>query len=131
MKNQTLRLSMLNKKYFPNLGFVILLTTVIASILFIRWVFTPFSYEEANYEENLGHRLTKEGKYKEASKHFLNAAKIDDNNISVSRRYRCAATTSSNDAHKIKYYKLALKYNPNNQNAKEPLSVLLKNEKNQ
>lgn len=114
-----------NKKYLPNLGFIILFITLLSSALFVKWVLDPFSYERAAYEEQRGHQLAKEGKGKQASKHFLTAAQIEDNNLSTSRRYRCAGTTSSNTEDKIKYFELALKYNPNNENAKNELKLLL------
>ena len=63
-----------NKKYLPSLGFITLLVTVVSSILFIKWLLGPMSYEKAASEEQLGHQLAKEGKSKEASKHFLIAA---------------------------------------------------------
>jgi len=108
---------MLNKKYFPSLGFIILSITVACSILFVNWALGPLGYEKASYEEKLGHQLAKEGKVKEASKHFLISAKITDDPISTSRRYRCVASTSRSTEDKIKYFKLALKYNPKNKNA--------------
>lgn len=113
---------MLNKKYLPSLGFMVLLVTVVSSGLFIRWALGPLSYEKAQIEETKGHQLTKDGKYEEASKFFLKAAKIEDNPISTSRRYRCAGTTAKVEEDKIKYYQLALKFNPNNQNAKRELA---------
>ena len=116
---------MLNKKYLPSLGFVILSITIISSVLFVRWALGPLSYEKAAHEEQLGHQFAKEDKAKEASTHFLNAAKIEDDNVSTSRRYRCAGSTASNEEDKIKYFKLSLKYNSNNKNAKNGLKLLL------
>ena len=114
---------MQSKKNLPSVGFVILVITIIFSILFINWALGPLSYEEAQIEETKGHQLAKEGKNKEASNHFLNAAKIEDDNVSTSRRYRCAGTTASDKKDKINYYQLALKYNPNNENAKRELAL--------
>lgn len=113
---------MRSNKYLPSLGFVILTLTIICSILFIKWVVEPLSYEEAQIEEQKGHESAKNGNLKEASKHFLIAAKIDDDNISTSRRYRCAGSTSSKKSDKIEYFTLALKYNPNNEIAKKGLT---------
>lgn len=116
---------MLSKRYLSSLDFVILLVTAVSSALFIMWALVgPFNYEKAAYEEQLGHQLAKKGKAKEASKHFLIAAKITDDNVSTSRRYRCAGSTSASDKDKIKYFRLALKFNPNNQNAIRGLKPL-------
>ena len=117
---------MLNKKYLPSLGFLILLLTIIGSGLFIKWAMGPLSYEKAQQEETLGHQYAKDGKAAEAAKHFLNAAKIQDDNVSRSRRYRCAGSTTANEEQKIKYYKLALKYNPNNKIAIRELKPYLR-----
>lgn len=114
------------KKYLPSLGFTILLITIISSALLLRWVLEPLSYQKAMALELKGHELTREGKYKKASYYFLKAASIKDDNISRSRRYRCAGTTAQNPADKKAYFKLALKYNKNNQNAKNALKLLQK-----
>lgn len=116
---------MFNKNYFSSLGFLILSITIILSILFVKWAFYPLSHEKAEQEEQLGHHYLKDRKAVEALKHFLNAARIEDDNISRSRRYRCVGSTSFNKEDKKKYYNLALKYNPNNQNAKNELKLLL------
>ncbi len=113
-----------NKKYLPSLGFITLLVTVVSSILFIKWVLGPISYEKAASEELLGHQLTKAGNTKEALKHFLTAARITDVKDKTSRRYRSAATVSTSRKDKIKYFQLALKYNPKNKNAKNGLKLL-------
>ncbi len=120
------RSNMLNRKYLPSFGFVILLTTIVCSVLFIRWALGPLSYEEAAYEEKRGHQLAREGKAKKALRHFLAAAKAEDNNMSKSRQYRCAGSTSSDKEDKIKYFRLALKYNPKNENALHQLSLIKK-----
>ena len=114
----------LNKKYMPSLGFVILLVTIISSTLFIRWALSPLSYEKAMMLEQKGHKFAKEGKNKKASEYFLDSAQIMDDNSSTSRRYRCAGSTTSNEDDKIEYFRLSLKYNPNNKNAKESLAKL-------
>jgi len=116
----------LNRRYLPSLGFIILLTTIISTTIFINWIFSPFNYEKAMILEQKAHRLTKDGKLKEASKYFLKSAKIKDDNISTSRRYRCVGSTTQNIEAKIKYFKLALKYNPNNRSAKLNLNRYLK-----
>lgn len=72
----------------------------------------------------MGHDLAKKGLSEEASKHFLIAAEIKDDNISTARRYRCAGTTALDKYDKIKYFKLALKFNPNNINAKSALAEI-------
>jgi len=118
---------MLNKKYLPSLGFIILVMTVVSSGLFIKWAIGPLSYERAKLEEKLGHQLAKEGKNIEAAKHFLKAAEIETDNISRSRQYRCVGSTSTSLEDKIKYFKLSLKYNPNNGNALLGLKNLYKN----
>ena len=110
------------KKYMPSLGFVILLVVVISSTLFIGWAISPLSYEKALILEKKGHKFAKEGETTKASEYFLDSAKIKDDNISTSRRYRCAGSTASSENDKIKYFKLSLKYNPNNKNAKESLA---------
>jgi len=112
----------LDKKYIPTLGFFILLSTIIGATLFIEWALEPFGYEVAMDYEQKGHQLAAQGKLKESSKYFLKAAKIEDDNNSTSRRYRCAGSTASNIEDRIRYFKLALKYNPNNKNAKYELS---------
>jgi len=116
----------LNKKYIPSLGFFILFTTIVGTILFINWALEPFGYEVAlNYEQK-GNQLAAQGKSKEASTYFLKAANIEDDKNSTSRRYRCAGTTSIKRSDKIKYFKLSLQYNPHNKNAKYELSLLSK-----
>lgn len=123
------RQNMLSKRYLPNLGFIILLTTILGSILFVRWSFEPLRDGKIAYkagkDEHLGYQLASEGNYEEASKHFLTAAKLEYDNISISRLYRCAGSTSANKEDKKKYFNLALKYNPNNQNAKRALKMLM------
>ena len=109
------------KKFLPSSGFVMLFSTIIFVVFFIRWVFQPPSYEKAMLLEQKAHHLTKNGKLKKAKNYFLAAAKLKDDNISTSRRYRCVASVSSDATQKIKYAKLALKYNPDNQNAKNEL----------
>lgn len=116
---------MFNKNYFSSFGFLILSITIILSGLFVKWALCPLNHEKAEQEEQLGHQYLKERKPVEALKHFLNAARIEDDNISRSRRYRCVGSTSFNKEDKKKYYNLALKYNPNNQNAKNELKLLL------
>lgn len=116
---------MLSKEYLPNLGFIIVFTTILVSVLFVKWAFCPLSYGKAEQEEQLGHQYLKDKKPAEALKHFLNAAKFEDDNISRSRRYRCAGSTSFNKEDKKRYYNLALKYNPNNQNAIYELKLLM------
>lgn len=76
-----------------------------------------------DYEQK-GHQLASQGRLDEASKYFLKAAEIEDDKNSTSRRYRCAGSTAINRGNKIKYFKLALKYNPNNKNAKYELKML-------
>lgn len=111
---------MLSKKYSPNLGFTILFTAIFCCVLFVGWILESLSYEKAKDNEQKARQLL------EASKYFLTAAQLDDDNINISRRYRCAGTTTCfNNEDKIKYYKLALKYNPNNKNAKNELKSLL------
>lgn len=119
----------LNKKYLPNLGFVILLTILMASGIFINWALTPLSFEQAQKFEAKAHIFTKDGNLKNAKKYFLAAAKLKDDDISTSRRYRCAGTVSKIKEDKIRYYKLSLKYNPNNKNAKSELARYIKPEK--
>lgn len=102
-----------------------LFATFLFTGIFFKWALGPFKYEKAHAEEKLGHQLAKKGKAAEASKHFLAAAQIEDDNISTSRRYRCAASTSQNENDKIKYFLLALKYNPDNKIAKLALNPLL------
>ncbi len=114
------------RKYLPSLGFVILFVTIVFCFLFVNWALGPLSYEKAQYEEQKGHQLTQEGKYAEASTHFLRAAEIEDDNISRSRRYRCAGTTSADMTDKIKYFELALKFNPENGNALHELERINK-----
>ncbi len=117
---------MLNKKYTPNFGLVILLITLIASVFLIDWAInSPYNYEKAIQEEQLGKKLAKEGNNKEAFEHFLKAAKTSDDNIDKSRCYRCTATTSSTKEDKIKYFKYALALNENNIEAKNGLKKLL------
>lgn len=114
---------MLSKKYLPNIGFIIFIVTIISSILFVKWaIFFPFAYEKAAWEEQKAHWFFKNGKIKKAHKYFLAAAQIKDDDISTSRRYRLAGSTSSSYKNKIKYFKLALKYNSNNKNAKDELN---------
>ncbi len=115
---------MFNRKYLPSLGFVVLISTIICGILFIRWALSPLDFEKAKYEERLGNKLVSKGKNKDALRHFLTAARIKDDNVSTSRRYRLAANASSNEDMKIKHYKLSLRYNKNNKNAKEGLKKL-------
>jgi len=112
---------MLSKRYLPSLGFIILLTTIMSSSFFIKWALEPFGYEKAIIEEQKGHQLAASGNLKEACKHFLSAAKTKDDKISTSRRYRCAGSTSKIQKDKIKYFRLALEYNPNNETAKKEL----------
>ena len=114
----------LNKKHIPSLGFFILFTTIVGSTIFINWALEPFGYEVAMDYEQKGHQLAAQGKLEESSKYFLKAAKIEDDKNSTSRRYRCAGSTTTNKNDKIEYFKLALKYNPNNKNAKYELKVL-------
>ncbi len=112
---------MLSKKYLPSLGFVILLTTILGSSFFVKWALEPLGYEKAIIEEQKGHQLAAAGNLKEACKYFLSAAKTEDDKISTSIRYRCAVSTSKIQTDKINYFRLALKYNPNNETAKKEL----------
>ncbi len=116
----------LNRKYKPSLGFFILSFTIVSSTFFINWVLEPFGHEIAMDYEQRANKLTAEGKLEDASKYFLRAAEIEDDKNNTSRRYRCAGTTALNKEDKIKYFKFALKYNPNNKNAKYELSLLCK-----
>ncbi len=115
-----------NSKYFPSIGFLVFLITIIASMLFVNWALSPMGFEKANIEEQLGHELAKQGKPQDAFEHFLLAASFDDDDLNRSRRYRCAGSTSIDINEKRKYFNLALKYNPNNENAKKGLQPLLK-----
>jgi hypothetical protein len=117
---------MFTKEYLPSFGFVVLSIALVFSCLFTGWVLSPLDYEKAQYEEQKGHQLTKAGKLQEASMHFLSSAEFEANNLVRSRRYRCAGTTSLNMEDKIKYLRLALKFNPNNKNAKKELAPLFK-----
>jgi len=115
----------LNKKYFPSYGFIILFITLSGAVYFVNWALEPFSYEKAMNYEQKGHKFAANGNLKESSKYFLKAAEIEDDKKSTSRRYRCAGTTSQTKIQKIKYFKLALKYNPENKIAKNELNKLL------
>lgn len=117
------------KKLFSYFGFVTLLATISLTLFFIKWLYSPYSYEKAQIMENKAHQLTAKGKLKQASEYFLASARLDDDNISTSRRYRCAGSTSQVLSDKLKYYKLALKYNPDNQNAKNELKHFTKEDK--
>ncbi len=98
--------------------------------MFGSWALGPLPLERAMIVEQLGHELASQGRNKEASRQFLIAAQMEDDAVITSRRYRCVATTSTTDSDKIKYYQLALKYNPGNVNAKVPLEQLLEKEDN-
>lgn len=117
------------KKLLSYFGFVTLLTTILLTLFFIKWIYSPYSYEKAQIMEDKAHQLTAKGELKLASEYFLKSAKINDTNINISRRYRCAGSTSQVVDDKVKYYKLALKYNPNNQNAKNELKHFIKEDK--
>lgn len=116
-----------NKKYLPTTGFVVLLITIILATVIMKWALGPLSYEKAAKLESKAHSLVKKGEAEKASRYFLESAKIDDDKISISRRYRCAGSTTSSEVDKINYFRLALKHNPNNKNAKESLEKLSQN----
>jgi hypothetical protein len=117
---------MLNKPSLPSAGFILCVLTLGLVLLFGSWALGPLPLERAKIAEQLGHELGSQGRNKEASRQFLIAAQIEDDAVSTSRRYRCAGTTSTTDSDKIKYYRLALKYNPDNVNARTALDMLLK-----
>ncbi len=111
----------LNKKYFPSLGFILLLVTISATSLCITWVFSPLSYEKALILEKKGHKYFKEEKYAKAYEYFLKSALINDKNSTISYRYRCTGTALSQQKkykEAMNYYQKALSYNKKNKIAK-------------
>lgn len=116
---------MLNEKYLPSLGFLILLFMIIGSGLFVKWASGPLSYEKALIFEKEAHKYFKEKRYKEAFLYFLKSAKIKDNNKTRSYRYRCVGTVlveQKKYRKSIEFYEKALKYNPNNKLARDALN---------
>ena len=114
-----------NKAKMPSIGFALLAAMVLFSFIFIRWANEPLILDRAAYEEKLGHEFAREGQAGKAVRHFLAAARIEDEDGNTSRRYRCAGTMSTNTKDRIKYFQLALEYNPHNENALNSLKLLV------
>ena len=119
---------MVNKVRLPSIGFAVLAAMVLFSFIFIRWANEPLSVNRAAYEEQLGHEYAREGRAKKAVRHFLAAARVEDEDVNTSRRYRCAGTMSASIKDRIKYFRLALDYNPHNKNALNSLKPLVRKE---
>jgi len=105
---------MLNKRYIPSFSLVVLFITIVLSVLYVKWVIGPMSYEKAMVIESMGHQLTKEGKHKEAFKKFIDAAEYADNGVARSRRYRSAGTVVIDNKEKMRLFNLSLRYDKSN-----------------
>ena len=87
------------------------------------------SLKESDYKkyENLGHLYFAKGDFKKAKEAFLKSINLNDDNKTISKRYRYLANVlmKLNKTDKaIENYALSLKYNPLNKNALYPLKLL-------
>lgn len=101
-------------KTLPSIGFILIIISICSIAFFLDWVYSPLAYVKADKLERKGHIAFQEGRRAEALQYFLAAAKLPDDMISRSRRYRCAAYSTDGDE-AVKYFKLALQYNPENE----------------
>lgn len=85
---------MFNKKYLPSFGLFVLLATIAVAIYYVDWAMGPLSYEKARTLEQQGHKSFAAKRYADSYKYFLKSAAIKDDNVSTSRRYRCAGSAA-------------------------------------
>ena len=112
---------MLNRKYLPSLGFVILMITLISSIFFMKWALGPLKYDRAFEYEVSAHTAFEKKDFDKAYELFISSADISDDNLSKSKRYRYAAISLlavNKESEALKYFKKAMILNPNSETLK-------------
>ena len=100
----------------PSLGFVLLFTTLVFSVIFVQWAFSPLDYEKEMIYERNGHLMFKKKQFNEAVKFFIKSAEISQSQGDKARRYRYVGISllaMKNKSDAIKYFRLSLKHNPN------------------
>jgi tetratricopeptide (TPR) repeat protein len=119
-------------KYIPSLGFLFILTIFSLSILFIKWIYSPLSFERSWQYEQKGHTAYQHKEYQKAYKYFQKSADLEEHNQTKAYKYRCAGSALQQLGkykNAIKYFNIALQYNKDNKLAKSTIKWLIDTKK--